>query len=56
MSTACVSCSVMFFMGIAALNPDKDPVKEKAHQCPQQLGKIGLCESREHVFPQRIRR
>lgn len=22
-------CSVMFFRGIPALNPDKDPVKEK---------------------------
>lgn len=29
MSTIYVNCSVMFFMGIAALNPDKDLAKQK---------------------------
>ena len=44
----------MFFRGIPALNPDKDPVKEKY---PGTFNLVKLWKSREQVFfPLQIRR
>ena len=46
-----VLCCVMFFKGIAALNPDKDPVKEKHPNPFRSLVKLYCVSPGSKYFP-----